>query len=143
MGHYVTHRDPEVFPDPYQFRPERWFSAAPDTYAYVPFSAGPRTCIGKAIAATTIKLVLAMVVQRFRLRMAPNSRVVRKGPLPLYLKFGMPMSIELQDKNFRAVPVTGNVHEMVDLSRADASMRRGVLSLPAREQPTKRQRRAA
>jgi cytochrome P450 len=143
LGHYVTHRDPEVFSDPNQFRPERWFGAAPDTYAFVPFSAGPRTCIGKTLGTTTIKMVLAMVVQRFRLRIAPNSRIDRRVVITLSPKFGMPMSIDSQDKKFQAVPFNGNVNQMIDLSRTDASTRGGALLLPFRKQPAKHLRRAA
>ena len=123
LNHYATHRDPDVFPEPARFLPERWFSAMPDRFAYLPFSAGPRTCIGKVLGTTTINLMVAMILQRFRLTMQPHCRIDRSYHITLAPKFGLPMSVEPQDGRFQAVPIRGNVHEMVDLSRSEDQAR--------------------
>ncbi len=47
MQAYTNHRDPNVYPDPLTFEPERWFDATPEMKLnFLPFSAGPRSCIG-------------------------------------------------------------------------------------------------
>lgn len=48
---YITQRIPELFERPLEFRPERWATLKPSPYAYLPFSAGPRMCLGTAFAS--------------------------------------------------------------------------------------------
>ncbi len=68
---------PDLYPEPLRFRPERWQGADPGPYGYNPFSAGPRMCIGATFAWFEIKIVLAMLLQRFRLELIPNQRIDR------------------------------------------------------------------
>lgn len=74
---YVTHRHPQWWQDPDRFCPERFLpenSAGRPRGAYLPFGAGPRTCIGLNFAMTEILVVLALLLQRFRpeLAIAPD-----------------------------------------------------------------------
>ncbi|XP_044311371.1 cytochrome P450 4V2 isoform X2 [Varanus komodoensis] len=65
---YALHRDPDVFPEPEEFKPERFFaenSAGRSPYAYIPFSAGPRNCIGQRFAQIEEKAVLATILRHF------------------------------------------------------------------------------
>jgi len=114
-SHFITHHLPELYEEPERFRPERWFSIDPNQYEYLPFSAGPRWCIGKNLAMAMMKVVLAQLVQKWRFTMAPDARIDRYVSVTMGPKHGMPMVLAAQDRRFELVPVTGNVHEMVDL----------------------------
>jgi cytochrome P450 len=64
----AVHTDPRWYPDPLEFRPERWATeAAADIpkYAYFPFGGGPRFCIGSGFAMLEAQIILASIVQRF------------------------------------------------------------------------------
>lgn len=75
---YVTHRHPEFWDDPERFDPQRFTperKAERPRYAYLPFGGGPRICIGNSFAMTEATLLLASIVQRYRLSLVPGTRV--------------------------------------------------------------------
>ena len=117
FSHYMTHHMPELFPNPNQFMPERWLSINPSPYEYLPFGAGAHSCLGSHFALMSMKIALAAVLQRFRLTVIPNSRIDRKVLALLAPKYGMPMMVQKQDREFEKskTAVRGNIHEMVDL----------------------------
>jgi cytochrome P450 family 135 len=55
---YLTNRNPRVYRDPAEFRPERFLEGAPDTFAWIPFGGGIRRCIGASFAQLEMKLML-------------------------------------------------------------------------------------
>lgn len=68
---YALHRDPRLWDAPDSFLPERWLDGdggATSRWAYVPFGAGPRQCIGKDFALVEATLMLATFTQRLRVR---------------------------------------------------------------------------
>ena len=78
MPTWVVHRDARWFDEPEAFRPERWAHDALrplPRFAYFPFGAGPRQCIGNTFATMEATLILAVLAQCFRLALMPAQRV--------------------------------------------------------------------
>jgi cytochrome P450 len=112
---YITHRIADLYPQPNKFLPERWFSINPGPYEYLPFSAGPRACLGYAFAMMEIKLVLALLLRRFHFSLAPGTKVDVVGPMLSAPKRGMPVLIGQQDRRRTSSKLGGNIHHLVDL----------------------------
>ena len=55
---YLIHHDPEIYPDPHAFRPDRFLDNPPGTYTWIPFGGGRRRCIGASFAMLEMKVVL-------------------------------------------------------------------------------------
>ena len=112
---HVTHHMPEIFKDPDKFIPGRWFDIRPSAYEYFPFSAGPRRCLGAEFAMIEIKIVLATLLQRYRLTLLPGQRIDRVGIAGSLPKHGIKVRVEAQDRAFEITPVRGTIHRLVEL----------------------------
>jgi cytochrome P450 len=97
---YVSHRMPEYFADPDVFRPERFDPVTGEKHApgaFIPFGAGPRTCLGAPFAMMELKTVLAMLLQRFRLDLIPDQRIEAIVRTTLQPRYGLRMLPHPQD----------------------------------------------
>jgi cytochrome P450 len=93
---YVLHRHKLLWDRPDVFDPERFLgsaAAAIDRFAYLPFGAGPRKCIGSTFALQEATLVLASILKRFRFQLKPGHAVWPMLRVTLRPASGMPMII--------------------------------------------------
>jgi cytochrome P450 len=94
---WLLHRNPRLWESPERFDPERFApdrAASRHRFAYIPFGAGPRICIGAAFAMAEAMLILATVAQRYRLRLKPGFPVDPQGLITLRPRHGMGMMLE-------------------------------------------------
>ena len=69
VGIYLVHRRAASFPDPDQFKPERFLTLHPSRFEYLPFGGGRRGCLAGALFIHLEKLLIAVVFERFRMRL--------------------------------------------------------------------------
>ena len=97
VSQYIVHRDPRWWPAPERFDPSRWTaeaSADRPRFAYFPFGAGTRVCIGEQFAWTEGALVLATLARRWRLRALPGERPALQPSITLRPRGGLRMRVE-------------------------------------------------
>ena len=78
---YLAHRRPETYPEPQQFKPERFLERQFSPYEYLPFGGGDRCCIGSAFALYEMKLVLFQLVSNLEMSLVNPKpiRPIRRG----------------------------------------------------------------
>ena len=97
MSQWIVHRDPRWWPEPNDFRPERWLpgGSALDPsrprFSYFPFGAGTRVCIGEQFAWMEGMLALATIARHWQLTLAAGHKVVPQPIVTLRAKYGMRM----------------------------------------------------
>jgi cytochrome P450 len=93
---YATHRLAAHWPDPDRFDPDRFLPermAKRPRFAFIPFAAGHRNCVGASMAMVELKLSVAQIAQRFVLDLAPGHRVEMAAGTTMHPRYGMQMTI--------------------------------------------------
>ena len=67
MSILLVHHRPDLYPDPFAFRPERWLGRKPGTYEWIPFGGGTRRCLGASLAMAEQRVVLRAMIERLEL----------------------------------------------------------------------------
>jgi cytochrome P450 len=94
---WVNHHQARFFPQPFEFRPERWTPEAEaklPKFAYFPFGGGPRVCIGEGFAWMEGVLLIATLAQGWRMHPGPKQRIALQPVITLRPKYGVEMRLE-------------------------------------------------
>ena len=97
LPQYAIHRDHRWYDQPTEFRPERWtreFRRQLHPFAYLPFGAGARRCIGEGFAWTEAKLILATIGQKWSFRSDSGHKIGLTPLVTLCPTGGMPMFVD-------------------------------------------------
>jgi cytochrome P450 len=97
MSQWVNHRDPEYFPSPEAFRPERWedgLARRLPKFSYYPFGGGQRICVGADFASIEAAIILATVGQRYRFTLDPGAVIEIKPQITLLPAHGIPVTLQ-------------------------------------------------
>jgi cytochrome P450 len=103
---YVLHRHRRLWENPDVFDPTRFLAGAREKinrYAYLPFGAGPRICIGASFALQEATLVLGTLMRSFHLRLAPGFSVWPLQRVTLRPRGGLPMRITAREPDNRPI----------------------------------------
>jgi cytochrome P450 len=128
VSQYVLHRNPKWFPDPLRFDPERWLhgkAEARPRRSFVPFGAGPRSCIGEGFAWMEGVLVLATIAKDWRIRdssdgpLRPNVRITMRPQTSR-------VTLERRDPVVSPVsaPASREIHSLCDHNQTTALSQR-------------------
>jgi cytochrome P450 family 135 len=91
----LVHHRPDVYPDPFAFRPERFLERKPETYTWIPFGGGTRRCIGSHFALFEMRVVLSTLLERVTVRAArPGPEEMRSRATTLTPAHGVRLILE-------------------------------------------------
>jgi len=113
---FLAHREPELFPRPDEFLPERWQRSKPSPFVYFPFGGGAHYCAGRALATHMIKTSLIFLLQRYDLVLSSDQEIDWRIDIVLLPQNDPLMLLRSPD----ASPVSGGkligpVRELIDL----------------------------
>jgi cytochrome P450 len=80
---WLVHHDPDIYPNPFEFRPERFLDEPPGTYTWIPFGGGRRRCLGASFAMLEMKVALRAALRRYTLEQADGPDLLRRRAITI------------------------------------------------------------
>jgi cytochrome P450 len=99
---WLVHHDPDIYPDPFAFRPERFVDEAPGTYTWIPFGGGRRRCLGASFAMLEMKVALRAALRRHTIEPVSQPERTRRRAITISPRTGARTVLRM-----RQVPAAG------------------------------------
>lgn len=115
---WALQRNPDLYPEPKRFLPDRWLSMSRTPFEWLAFSAGPRRCTGIWFAEAFIKLSLAHIVATRSLAIPKDTRIDARVMPTLRPVPSVPISFDRPSANVEPFSLSGDVTRMVDFPRS-------------------------
>eukprot|EP00118_Oscarella_pearsei_P024331 m.304092 g.304092 ORF g.304092 m.304092 type:complete len:122 (+) comp40844_c0_seq33:6300-6665(+) len=96
---YALHHNPDLWNDPEKFDPTRFTSENSKNrspYAYIPFSAGPRNCLGQHFAMHELQVIVVQIIRKFNLNVLEGHPVLMHSTFVLTAKHGIKLHFQLR-----------------------------------------------
>ena len=122
---WLVHHDPDIYPDPFAFRPERFLEEPPGTYTWIPFGGGRRRCLGASFAVLEMKLALRAALSRYTIEPAAEFERTRRRAITISPRRGARTVLRPRLKRF-----SGNGREGTSAS-GNGSTRAAATPAPA------------
>jgi len=107
--------NPTMYPDPHEFRPQRWDTIKPTPFEYTVFGAGGRMCPGVTFGLQLVKLAIATIVSQRVIELAPRAKVDYRLRVTLQPAGNVSVILRHRGAPYRRVPLRGRIRDLVRL----------------------------
>ncbi len=116
LSPYVTHRMPEIYPEPNCFQPRRWIGVQHQPFTFIPFAAGVRHCLGSVYSMHLCMTVIATILQRHSISLLPHTQLDLVGLRRAFPKDGTHVKLDRPGIPVLPTNLTGNYTRFVDVN---------------------------
>ena len=108
---WLLHHDPDIYPDPFAFRPERFIDEPPGTYTWIPWGGGRRRCLGASFAMLEMKVAIRAALRRYTIEPVGAFEGTRRRAITISPRRGARLvlaprvAVAMAGGNGRATPV--------------------------------------
>lgn len=113
LSAFALNREPNLYPEPQRFRPNRWETINPSPFEYAAFSAGPRGCPGFYFGISVVKVALATILSTYSIELIRNRSIGYRVGVTLRPFPGVPAVLHPLPNGRPPIPIDGKINRLV------------------------------